>query len=107
MAIQSRYRSQAAAPSQAIRMLLMVMLRSGRKGRQGTCRDQAQGNGVMPLPGGTAWPTGRSFTAEFRSLLLWLVADRQVEAQPGCQARRPDLGLQPMLEGDARGGWFG
>lgn len=53
MAIQSRYRSQAAALSRAIRMPLMVMLRSGRKGRQGTCRDQAQGNGAMPLPRGT------------------------------------------------------
>lgn len=53
MAIQSRYRSQAAALSRAIRMLLMVMLRSGRKGGQGTYGDQAQGNEVMPLPGGT------------------------------------------------------
>ena len=85
MAIQRRYRSPAAALSRAIRMLLMVMLRSGRKGRQGTCRDQAEGNGVLPSPGGTGWPAGRGFAAKFSSLLLWLVANRQEEAQRGCQ----------------------
>lgn len=67
MAIQSRYRSQAATLSRAIRMLLMVMLRSGRKGRQGTYRDQAQDNRIMPLPRGTGPPTGRGFTAHLGS----------------------------------------
>lgn len=88
MAIQSRYRSQAAALSRAIRMLLMVMLRSGRKGRQGTYRDQAQGNRVMPSPRGTHQPMHRGFTAHLGSLLLWLVADRQGEAQPSHRAVR-------------------
>lgn len=98
MAIQSRYRSQAAALSRAIRMLLMVMLRSGKKGRQGTYRDKAQSNRVMPSPRGTSQPTGRDFTAHLGSWLLWLVAIRQEEAQPS---------LQPVLERDADGEWFG
>lgn len=38
-AIQSRYRSQAAALSRAISTVLMEMLSRGRKGRQGTCRE--------------------------------------------------------------------
>lgn len=38
-AIQSRYRSQAAPLSRAISTALMEMLRRGRKGRQGTCRE--------------------------------------------------------------------
>lgn len=38
-AIQSRYRSQAAPLSRASSTALMGMLRRGRKGRQGTCRE--------------------------------------------------------------------
>ena len=66
----------------------MVMLRSGRKGRQGTYRDQAQGNRVMPSPRGTGRSTGRGFTAHLGSLLLWLIADRQREGQLSRRAVR-------------------
>lgn len=47
-AIQSRYRSHAAAPSCAIRQLLAVMLSSGRKGRQGTYSHQVMESAWTP-----------------------------------------------------------
>lgn len=79
-AIQSRYRSHAAAPSCAIRQVLAVMLSSGRKGRQGTCSHQ-----VMRSP----WtPWGSCSLPVLLVLWLW-----QGEAQP----HHWDMGLRGVL----------
>lgn len=94
MPIQSRYRSQAPALSRAIRMLLMVMLRSGSKGRQGTCRDQAQGNRVITSP---RW-TRQKFHSQVQ---LFAALGSCQEVRGRCEAQRSELGPQPVLERDA------